>query len=501
MTEPESGDSRRHEARATPDGAPAAPGGLRGRVLRAAAFGLGGHAGSQLLRLASNLILARLLFPEAFGVMALAWLVVNALTMLSDVGIRSSVIRDDRGDDPRFLHTAWTLQVLRGALLWAVASALAVPMATFYDEPLLAKIVPVAALVGPIAGFESIRLLTATRRIELGRVVGVELAGQAIGLVAMVGWALVDRSVWALVVGGLVRTAARVALSHVALPGPRDRFGWDRDAVGRIVGFGKWILVSTAITFLATRLDVVLLGKLVPMASLGVYSIGVMIAQMPQTPASRLGRAVLLPALSEARRQGTGALASAFERARGLVLPAMLLAVLGALSAAPLFVGLLYDDRYRDAGWIAQLSLLPLWFAFLQFTARSALEAVGRSRALAQGNAVKLVVTGLACLAGYRLGGIPGLILGVGLGAFAGYATIAFALRSAGLSVARQDLAWSLGGLALASVVAFGSRALAPQLGVPHEWATLGAGLVVILPLAGAFAGRLRELLRGSRAG
>ncbi|MDH3686186.1 MAG: oligosaccharide flippase family protein, partial [Myxococcales bacterium] len=70
---------------------------LRRRVLRGAALGLGGHAGSQAMRLASNLILARLLFPEAFGVMALAWLVVNGVTMLSDVGVSSSVVRDDRG--------------------------------------------------------------------------------------------------------------------------------------------------------------------------------------------------------------------------------------------------------------------------------------------------------------------------------------------------------------------------------------------------------------------
>jgi len=483
-------------------GAPESGQSLRGRVLRGAALGLAGHAGSQLLRLASNLILARLLFPEAFGVMAIAWLVVNGLTMLSDVGIRSSVIRDDRGDDRRFLHTAWTLQVLRGLLLWLAASALAVPLAGFYDQPLLARIVPVAALVAPIAGFESIRLLAATRRIQLGRVVVVELAGQAIGLVAMVAWAWVDRSVWALVVGGLVRTLARVVLSHAILPGPRDRFGWDADAVRRIVGFGKWILVSTAITFLATRLDIVLLGKLVPMATLGVYSIGAMIAQVPQTPASRLGRAVLLPALSESRREGRESLAMAFSRARGLVLPAMLLAVLASLACAPAFVRVLYDERYRDAGWIAQLSLIPLWFAFLQFTARSALEAVGDSRALATGNAVKLAVTGVACIAGYRLAGLPGLILGVALGAAAGYGMIAAALRSAGLPTQRQDLAWTAGGLALGLTVALGARGLAHGLEIERvDLVTLGVGAAVVGPLALSLAGKLRELVGGSPGG
>ena len=489
MTEPDPVESRP----VTPDRS------LRGRVMRGAALGLAGHAGSQLLRLASNLILARLLFPEAFGVMALAWLVVNALTMLSDVGIRSSVIRDDRGDDLSFLHTAWTLQVMRGGLLWLVATSLAGPLAEFYDEPLLAQIVPVAALVGLIAGFESIRLLAATRKIHLGGVVAVEFGGQAIGLLAMVAWAWVDRSVWALVVGGLVRVFARVVLSHLVLAGPADRFGWDRDAVGRIVGFGKWILLSTAITFLATRLDIILLGKLVPMASLGVYSIGVMIAQVPLTPASQLARAVLLPALSEARRGGGAALETTFARARGLVLPVMLLAVLAALASAPAFVRIFYDDRYREAGWIAQLSMVPLWFAFLQFTARSALEAVGHSKALAIGNAVKLVVTAAGCVCGYQIAGMSGLILGVGAGALAGYVTIAVALRATGLSTIVQDVVWTGAALGLGLVVGLGGRALAPALGIDRvDLVTLGLGSAVIGPLALLLAGRLRDLARGS---
>ena len=68
--------------------------------------------------LASNLILTRLLFPEAFGLMALGSVVLVGLQMFSDAGIGPSIAQSPRGDDPEFLDTAWTAQVLRGVILW-----------------------------------------------------------------------------------------------------------------------------------------------------------------------------------------------------------------------------------------------------------------------------------------------------------------------------------------------------------------------------------------------
>jgi hypothetical protein len=146
--------------------------------------------------------------------------------------------------------------------------------------------------------------------------------------------------------------------------------------------------------------------------------------------------------------------------------------------------------------------MIPLWFSFLQFTARSALEAVGNSRALATGNAVKFVVTAGACLGGHQLAGLPGLILGVGAGSFVGYATIAAALRASGLSTFAQDVAWTAAGLGLGGVIAFGAQPLAAALGTARvDLVTLGVGAAVVGPLAGSLAGRLRALRRDSGAG
>ncbi len=92
---------------------------LRGLALRGSIWTLGGYGASQVLRLAGNLVLARLLFPEAFGLSALVGVFMVGLAMFSDVGIGPSVIRSHRGDDADFLNTAWTIQVIRGLVLWA----------------------------------------------------------------------------------------------------------------------------------------------------------------------------------------------------------------------------------------------------------------------------------------------------------------------------------------------------------------------------------------------
>ncbi len=87
---------------------------LQKKAIGASVWVIIGYGSSQCLRLISNLILTRLLVPELFGLMALVNTFIIGLNLFSDVGIRPSIIRSERGEDPLFLNTAWTLQVIRG---------------------------------------------------------------------------------------------------------------------------------------------------------------------------------------------------------------------------------------------------------------------------------------------------------------------------------------------------------------------------------------------------
>src|SRR5258708_38799692 len=116
---------------------------------------MGGYAASQLLRLASNLILTRLLFPAVFGEVALVFIFIQGLAMFSDVGTGPAIIQNHRGDDPSFINTAWTIQSARGAILWLASWAISWPLAAFYGQPALPWLIPAACFTALLGGFES----------------------------------------------------------------------------------------------------------------------------------------------------------------------------------------------------------------------------------------------------------------------------------------------------------------------------------------------------------
>src|SRR5690554_3241925 len=113
---------------------------LRRKVYTGSFWVAVGFGSQKALQLASNLILTRLLFPEAFGLMALVNVFIIGVSMFSEMGIRPALIHAKNTDNPHFLNTAWTLQIIRGSVLWGVLCALAYPASRFYSEPILAPL-------------------------------------------------------------------------------------------------------------------------------------------------------------------------------------------------------------------------------------------------------------------------------------------------------------------------------------------------------------------------
>ncbi len=426
---------------ATPPKAPEATLSLRSRALRGSVWTIAGHGLSQALRLGGNLVLTRLLFPEAFGVLALVQIVMRGLHMFSDVGLNASVIKDKRGDDPTFLNTAWTIQVIRGGGLCLCACVLAWPAAVFYGEPSLIWLIPAAGLSSILTGFGSTALFTLRRHVRLQPLVLCELSSRLAGLAVMIGLALLWPSVWALVVGGLFRTGLNSLLSYFLLPGRGPRFTWDRAAAREMFRFGRWIFLSTALAFLLQQGDKAVLGKFITSAELGVFAVAAALSRLPLDVLRILNTRVLFPIYADLANNSPRRLRNRLYRAR-ITLLTTFLPLLWILTIwGRLIVKLLYDARYVHAGWMLQILAAGSIGSVIAVTTGSVVLAVGDSfrHMVAQLVRTVLLIAGMA-IGGWAWG-VPGLLIGAAASKVLDYPALAWAVHRHGVWFPKLDLA------------------------------------------------------------
>lgn len=391
--------------------------GVSSSVVGASAWTTIGFGLGQALRLAGNIALASLLFEEAFALMAIASAVLQGLTMFSDFGLGPSVVQNRRGDDPAFLNTAWTLQVIRGVALTIIAALASWPLAAFYaqNDPAaleLRWLLPLVTVGTLIAGFNSSKLLSATRHMNVKALTMVELGSQVASLTIMITVAWMTRSVVALAVGAIVSASVHCALSHLALPGQRNRFQWNRESVREIVAFGKWILLSTAITFFAMQLDKLAFGRLFPLEQVGVYAIAAALAVLPATLMGRLQILIAFPMYSKAL-QSHGNLTRSVEKSKIPMLSLGGYLVALTIAGSQTFVDFAYDERYTAAGLYVAILTAGAWFAVLESIYGAAFLATGRARWVALANGAKVTTFCVLLLPAAQHFGMFGAVLAV----------------------------------------------------------------------------------------
>lgn len=425
--------------------------GLFARALRGSAIVAMGYVGGQVLRLGSNLILTRLLFPEAFGLMALVTVVMIGLTMFSDVGLGPAIQGDKRGDDPRFLDTAWTIQAARGGLLWGATCVLAWPLASFYRAPELAQLLPVAGLTLLIAGFNPTRIETAHRHLALGRVTALDLASQLAGIAVMIGLSLATQSVWALVWGNIAGALVKLGLTTAYLPGHRNRPGWDGPIAGGLIRFGGWIFLSTACGFLLMQGDKAILGRYLSLPGLGIYNIGYFLASFPMLLSAAVVGRIFIPVYREVATDASDLARKRLRRMRFGV-SAIVFALLAAMALVGMpLVGVLYDARYDAAGAVVVAIACVQLPQMIVATYDQAALAAGDSRGFFIVSALRAGVQAALFLAGAELGGLPAALAGQALaGVLTAPASIWLARRH-GVHDALHDTTFAALSIGLAS--------------------------------------------------
>jgi lipopolysaccharide exporter len=232
---------------------------------------------SRVLGFASMIVLARLLMPEDFGLMAMAAISMAFLEAFTTLNLGTILIRNALSGRPDY-DTAWTLQIMRGTLIALVILAAGPAIAGFFDEPRLIRILPLVALASFVNGFHNIGMVDLEKEFQFQRIVFKESLTRVIMVLVQIVLAVVWRNYWALIAGIVVQSVVAVALSYSVSP-YRPKLSLAR--WGAIFGFAKWLTASSILRFLREQCDALVIGRMLTPDVLGTYVVGRNLVQMP----------------------------------------------------------------------------------------------------------------------------------------------------------------------------------------------------------------------------
>jgi O-antigen/teichoic acid export membrane protein len=393
----------------------------------------------QIIRLGASIILAWLLAPGLLGTMLLINTLRTGVELLTDVGVGQSIVNNNRGNEPAFYNTAWTIQIIRGVVLTIIALALSMPVAQMYDDTALRYLLPVVAPIFIISGFMSPSRFLLQKRMEIGKLATFDLVVGVAGAAVQIALAAYSPTIWSLIWGLLITTAMSSIASFFIIDWRDHKLHWDMDAAKSIVHFGKWIFVSTLIYFFAMNFDRLYFAEAIPIALLGVYGIARTFSETGMQLFHRISNLLIFPKISASLLRG-----AELRRSIGPMRMIMLLIIATGLavgiSVADEFIFLVYDERYEAAGFFLTVLLIGTWFAILASISDAMMMGLGKPSSVAISNGAKLAV--IVVLLPFLLAkfGINAALAVFVLAEVVRYAALMWQKRQQGIGFARQDI-------------------------------------------------------------
>lgn len=334
-------------------------GSLQHKALRSGIWVGVSSVGIAVLTFARGIIMARLLTPEIFGLMAVSLMATRLIEIFTETGFGAALIhRQQRFEEAR--DTAFTMMVLRGFGLALISLAIAPFVAWFYEEPSLRAVVSVVGLSFIMLGFQNINTVALQKELDFKRLTYMELTGSVLSFAANVALAYWLRSVWALVLGQLATSAITSILSFVMVPA-RVRFRLDKEMAKELYRYGRFITGLAIVVFFSRELDSAVIGKLLGMETLGYYVAAYTLANIPSTYLSKVVARVMFPMFSKLQHDGD-TLRSEFGRGIRLITTLAVPVSVVMIVLAPEIVSALYGGRWAAAA--APLRVLAVFGCF-----------------------------------------------------------------------------------------------------------------------------------------
>ena len=412
---------------------------IKGAVWTTGTFGFG-----VLLRLATNVILTRLLAPELFGIMIIANNVKMGVELITDVGIGQNIVHSPNAENPDFYNTAWTLRLIRAVLLWVACVIAAAPIAKLYHSPVLIQVIPVYSLFVVFSALDSIAVPFLQKKMQFARLNFFEMTQNFLSSFIHIVLAYFNPTVWALVFAGLIASLVRSASSYFLLPDIRPRLRISKIYARQILSFGKWIFLSSALYYFSTYIDTLYFGKIVGLSTVGIYGIARVFSKMIESFMVQFGNNIIFPLVAASQTMARDQLRSGLIVRRLAMLSVAAIGIAISISIGDVIIKTFYDQRYHAASWMLPVLLAGTWFSILSSINEATLLGFGRPVYTTFGSGFKLTWLLIAFPVVYAEFGLSGAIMVVATGDLFRYLTSLVGQIRERFSFAVQDAAITL---------------------------------------------------------
>lgn len=426
---------------------------------------------------ARNVLVARIISPDDFGVFGIALVVLSIIERFSNTGLQTALVQTDR-DVREYLDSAWTIQVIRGALVCTALVLAASPIAGLLGDGRAAPFIAMTGVTVLLRSLQNPGMLIYRRELETRYQFLHRSGGALVELVVSIGLAFVLRNAWSLILGLVAGKAASLAISYVLHPyRPHVRLHWQQ--LRELNSYGRWVFLSNMLFFLAYRGDNLIVGKFLGAPALGIYMLAYGISEVVTVEIGRFTSEVAFPAYSRIQSD-LARVRRFFVVVLDLVAcVAFPLATLLALMAGPL-TQVVLGPRWSEVA--AVLPPLALAGALRSIIGNGtvAFAALGQPALSFRTNLVAVAVTYLVMLPLLRIWGLPGVAIAVATGLIVSLAPfIVFARRVLGISPAElvRHLVPGTALLVIVGATTMGANELLHE----HSAASLAVVIAVIL--------------------
>lgn len=273
---------------------PASPPSPKGALIKGAAWTVGTRWLIKGMGFVSTLIVARLLLPADYGIVAMAMLMVGLIQAMLDFGAATALLRKGTVT-PAEINSAWTLRLLEGCAVGLLLLATAHPSAIYFKEPRVEWVMWVLAACLAISGAGNIGLVLAQKEFNFSLDFRHNLVCKSMGVAATITAAFLLGDYRALVIGVATGYTSGCIMSYVMHP---YRPRWDTSRIPEIWAVTKWLLLAGLGSFFLRKSDELIAARIGTTGEYGLYNVG---ADLGQLPTGELGPAMLrafLPVLS-----------------------------------------------------------------------------------------------------------------------------------------------------------------------------------------------------------